>query len=238
MKHGNWGIALVALWMASLCVTAHADYTELTLPDLNADIRTWTNGSVYNSLFPGDVTWNGVPFTLAEDGAGNTAWMKDDTAPESLDITVDVFGVTDAYTIINSAWGSYGTTDGYVEFFGSDGAYYSAPLVQGTNLRDHNNGGFNNTIDGVNAVTAFDGGAARLDMQLYTLPATFADETLETIRFTSGATSGSGVPFIAAATVETAGEPEPEPAIPAPGALLLTALGAGLLGAWRQRRTL
>jgi hypothetical protein len=234
MRTNTRGIVIIAALIASLGVSAQAGYTSLTLPDLNTDIRTWTDGSTYNPLFPGDHTWNGVPFTLAVDAQGHTAWWRSGNAPESLTIPVNVFGVTEAYTIINSAYGSLGTTDGLVEFFGSGGSHYSVPLVQGDNLRDHFDGGFNNTIDGIHALPAFNigPGRARLDMQLYTLPDSFASETLTSIRFTSGAASASGTPFLAAATVETPSGPT----VPVPGALLLGTIGAMAVDLLRRHR--
>jgi len=210
MSRNGWWILMVVGGVAGLCATANADFTMAALPDLNTDIRTYTDGSTYNPLFPGVHTWNGVPFTRAVDGQGHTAWTKaGGTTAQSLDIPVNVFGVATAYTIINTAYGSLGTTDGSVEFLGSGGSTYSVPLIQGTNIRDHFDGSYVNTIDGVTAVPAFNVGPghARLDMQIYTLPGSFLDESLTTIRFTSGAPSASGIPFIVAATVATSGTP-------------------------------
>lgn len=210
---------------------ALADYTTLTLPSLNADIRTWSGGSGYNGLFPSNQTWNGVPFSLALDGANNVFFPASGT-PSTLQIPVNVYGVTNAYTIINSAYGAYGVTIGKVEFFGSAGAYYSMNLVEGTNVRDHYTGGFNNVIDGVNAKSAFTSGTgAILDMQLYSLPATFSDENLNYILFTSYVLgqSGGGSPFIAAATVGSASTQVPEPTT-----MLL--IGLGLVGLAGVRR--
>jgi cysteine-rich repeat protein len=180
-------------------------FVMLSLPDLNLDIREYSDGGTYSALFPGTHTWNGVPFELVLDSYGFTAWHKPGSAPESLAIPVNVFGVTRVYTIINSAWGTIGAMVGSVEFFGSDGSYYSVPLVEGTNIRDHYDGDYVNTIDEITAVPAFNvgSGRARLDMQIYSLPDSFTGEVLTSIHFTSaGRGDETGVPFIVAATVE------------------------------------
>jgi hypothetical protein len=237
MKYGRKivvAVGLVLCW----CAGAQATQTQLVLPDLNTDITLLTDGGTYTALFPSTQTWNDVTFNLAEDAlTGYNAWIQSGAEPESLDIAVDVYGVTTAYTIINTMWGSLGTTDGLVEFFGSDGAYYAVELVQGTNIRDHYDGSYVNILDGVTGVPAFyvADGRARLDMQIYILPDTFADETLTTIRFTSGADGASGVPFIVAATVETTSG---STTVPVPGAMVLAGLGASAVAALRRRRML
>lgn len=185
---------------------AHATYTTLALPTLNADMRTYSDGGTYAPLFPSSTqTWNGTPFQFTADNLGNTVFTRG-----VLDIPVGVYGVTQAYTLINSGFGSFGAVNGSVEFFGTS-SYYKVDLVQGTNIRDHFDNVFNNTIDGIHAVPALNlgPGRARLDEQIYTLPASFASDTLTSIRFTGLDLGGAGVPFIAAATVNVAAVPEP-----------------------------
>lgn len=216
---------LLFIALLSGAVAAQADtYTTLTLPTLNADLRTSLGGAAYVPLFNSVQNWTGVPFQLTASAAGNTSFIDG-----VLNIPVGVFGVTSAYTLINSAFGTFGANNGSVEFFGSSAAYYKVDLVQGQNIRDHLNNVFNNVIDGVSAVPAFVSGSARLDQQNFSLPAAFASQTLTSMRFT-GLNLGNpgGIGFITAATVAVA-SPVPEPA----SALLLLSGGAVLL-AWRR----
>ncbi|MFN9745357.1 MAG: PEP-CTERM sorting domain-containing protein [Betaproteobacteria bacterium] len=215
-------LLLVALLSGAL--TARADtYTTLTLPDLNADLRATLSGALFAPLFPGIQTWSGVPFQLSTSPTGNTSFIDG-----VMDIPVGVFGVTSAYTLINSAFGLFGANNGSVEFFGS-AAYHKADLIQGQNVRDYLDNVFNNVIDGVSAVPAFISGPVRLDRQIFDLPAAFASQTLVSMRFT-GLNLGNpgGIPFITAATVAVA-TPVPEPA-----SMLLLSGGLVLL-LWRRR---
>jgi hypothetical protein len=238
-------LALIALVAGA--PMAQAGFTTLTLPALNYDIQTIpSTGTAYSTLFPSPpgtpgtqtTTFNGVPFSLSVDGNGNNIFLTPAAPPTGgsgsaiLNIPVGVFGVTQAYTMINSGFGVFGENNGFIEFIGTNSSYYKVDLIQGTNIRDHFNGVFNNVINGVNAVSAFVSGNARLDEQIYTLPQVFANETLITISF-NGVDQGNafGRPFIAAATVETGnGTPVPEPSV-----LALAALGLLATGAARRR---
>ena len=85
---------------------------------------------------------------------------------------------------MNSAFGVLGKQNATMEFTGSGGATYSVPIIQGSNIRDHFNGFFNNAIDNVSAVAALKGAEdVRLDMRIFNLPAAFQTQTLTSIRF-------------------------------------------------------
>src|SRR5205814_994515 len=110
------------------------------------------------------------------------------------------------FTLINSVWGVYGDTVGSVEFKATGGLDYSVNLVEGGDIRDHNNDGYNNTIGqgalgGTYVTTAAYGGEqVRLDEQRFTLPARFYSATLTDIILHGTGHFPTGDPFLAAAT--------------------------------------
>jgi hypothetical protein len=223
----------IAVGFATVCLAASAaDYTPIALPTLNTDIRTWTDGSAYDALFPtSSQTLGGVPFNFQADASGNTAFEGG-----SLTIPVGVSGVTSVYTLINTAYGAYGANVGSVTFNGSAGDTYTVQLIEGSNVRDHyyNPSPFVNTTSDpmtTEAVWGFNTyGYAHLDMQDFTLPSAFADETLDSIVFDSTGGYPIGEPFIAGATAFN-GVPD------AGFSATLLALSFGTLGLVRRRLT-
>jgi hypothetical protein len=215
-------LGTVVLGFASSAMAA-GGFTTLTLPTLTADIRTWTDGSAYNPLFPASGTivqpLGGVPFQLQTDANDNTVFYGGNLqspTPDSLTIPVGVFGVTKAYTLINTAFGALGANVGSVTFDGSAGDIFTVDLIEGSNVRDHYNGSFVNTTSDPTTLEAVFGdpspGHAHLDMQTFTLPSNFAAETLTDIVFNSSGDGnpGDGKPFIAGATVFSGPSAVPE----------------------------
>lgn len=230
-------LCLVALCSSGLA--ANAQYTQIALPTYDDNLQHLTNGFMYP--VSGPLMVGGVPFTLAADGNGNNTWSATPIfgmpQPPSnvLDIPVNVFGVTQAFTLINSYFGSFGSTVGTVEFKGSGGADASFDLTEGVNIRDHYLGGFNDAITPGTPEAVFGDGSVHLDRQTFTLPSEFAGQTLTDIVLTGlgGVTLSAqdGEPFIAGVTVTTS-------AVPEPGTLAL-ALTGGLAGsafAFRRMR--
>ncbi|HMF36428.1 MAG TPA: hypothetical protein VKF17_07295, partial [Isosphaeraceae bacterium] len=117
-------------------------------PYVNANLQTYTNGSNYPS--GGTILTNGnVSFTLAyyTDTTGLGAIQTPSTPPStSFDISVNIPNPSTVYTLINSAYGEFGDTVGSVEFKATGGLNYSVNLVEGQDIRDHNNYVFNNVI--------------------------------------------------------------------------------------------
>jgi len=220
-----------------LSVSAQAAYTNVNLPTLNTDLTTWSDGSAYNNLFPSSQTFAGVPFQLQLNSSGYNAYEA--FGNNTLDISTSIYGATNVYTLINTAYGSSGSTVGSITFIGNGGADYTVNLIEGYNVRDHyfNPNPFVNTTTAPYVTQAVFGlnqsGYAHLDMQDFALPSAFQTQTLTDIQF-AGINAGypQGEPFIAGLTVAGGSAPVPEPST----FLLLGASLAGLAGLRLRRR--
>jgi PEP-CTERM motif len=228
-------VPLLALGICCLQTPqTRAALTEVSVqPIVNADLNTYTAGFNYP---PGGtaLTVGGIPFTLATfpDGSGDLGVFQT-SGPGSLvgTLSTSIYGASTVYTLMNSAFGTFGDLNGMIEFFGTGGAYAEFDIIQGTNIRDHYFGFFNNIIaPGTPNVTYGDGlqfsDTVRLDRQTFVLPSIFHTETLTSIVLTSFDHGGDGEPFLAAVTVA----PVPEPST------FMVAAGATVFGLCVRRR--
>ncbi len=230
----RFGIVAVLIFAGVAWVSpAEAAFTAVAIDTLtNANLRTYTGGTDY-PVAPTSLAVGGVDFDLAPAGTTSNSLgvIQLLSTGQTATITTDIANPTVVYTLMNSAWGASGAKIGILEFVGSGGTIAGLDLVEGTNVRDHFNGRFNNTATQVVSATF---GSDRLDRQTFILPSAFAGQTLMEIRFIdtgTGSSTGTGQPFLAAITVQT-GTTTP---IPAPAVTLLCILGSVLAG-WRFRR--
>lgn len=219
---------VLATAAAGPAAAAISPYTALALPTLTSNITTWSDGGAYAPLFPSsEQTFDGVPFKFASDAAGNNVFING-----TLTIDVGQYGVTRAYAIVDSAFGSQGATIGSLTFHAAGGDRYTVDLVEGLNIRDHYYGSFVNTTSDPHLTQAVWGvnapGHAHLDMLEIVLPSSFARDTLTSMTFESPGVAG-GSPFLAAATVTTA-------PVPLPAAVWLLGSALGSLGCAAKRR--
>lgn len=220
MKTLLWATALAA---SALNVAHASSYTTVTIPQLTDDIRTWGDGGLYAPLFPSSQTFAGVPFSLQLDSSGHDVF-EGVAVPgvQQVTINVGVTGVTDVYTLINTAYGVMNAEVGSITFNGSAGATYTVKLVEGDNVRDHLVNVYVNTTT-ADYVThdvygTDDNLTAHLDMQDFKLPDAFKTQKLSTIVFSSTGGDSQGNPFLAGLTVLSTNSP----------ALGGTVTGAGL----------
>lgn len=142
----------------------------------------------------GIATLGGIPFNIVSNAAGNQGWSAqsagdDPDGHKSITIPVNVYGVTDVCTLINTIYGQRGPNYyAWLTFTGSGGATYTKNLIGDIDIRDYCNGSLTNAINGITTVNVFrcpktnNGTEGRLDMQHIVLPDEFADQTLKTIK--------------------------------------------------------
>ena len=171
----------------------------------NSDLRGSGNGQDY-PIAPTTLTVGGVDFALVPEGTSTTSLGIIQTNG-SFDIPVNIAGATTLYTLINSIWGTPGDTVGTVEVKGTGGADAVFNLVEGTNIRDYNNDGFENSVAAGTPSASFGNGQVRLDRQTFVLPAAFATARITDIIFNGTGGYPQGSPFMAAATVATSSGP-------------------------------
>ena len=171
-------------------------------PLVNSDLTTYTGGGSYPQ-HGGTLMVAGIPLMLATMGANShTAVIQSSLTfglAQAFSIPVGLFGVTSAYTLINSAGGTCGAAIGELDFIGLSNSF-TYTLREGTNVRDHFSGAFCNTVSTIAGTASF--GADRLDMQQINLPEGFATDTLQRIDFISfGQGFNNGAPFLGAVTL-------------------------------------
>lgn len=200
---------------------------------VNANAQTYTQGGNYPT---GSTTINGIGFALASYNGGGTGVFQSDNS--SIDIAgLNIAGAGVAYTIINSAFGVFGSNVGTITFNGSGGASVTFDLVEGLNVRDHYFGNYNNIATGLYGTAAYSNGTevpdgpgkVHFDVQRFNLSALMG-QNISSISF-DGNNPGGGEPFLAAITSGAAVGAVPEPAI-----WTMMIVGFGLVGGMLRRR--
>lgn len=219
--------------VGSLGVAAHADLTYEPV-----DFSEHYNSALDTTYAPdvpvGSVELGGIPFEIPV--SGDNYWDGyyaggggDDV--RSIEFPVGVQGVREVHTLINTQWGTAGGPFAWIDFYGSNGAYFRKDLFSCDDIRDHApDNQWCGEINGTTTINVWDNGQSGsahivLDKQQIVLPSEFWNETLESISVTD---AGLGVYHQRLMFVGvTAGVPEPT-------GLLLLAIG-GVFAARRQR---
>ncbi len=156
----------------------------------------------------------------------------------SITMNTNAYGVTDVYTLINSWKGQAGPASyASLVFTGTGGASYTYNLIGNVDIRDYNNDGWTDTINGTTTTNVFNVGtdnwgmAGRLDMQQIALPSSFADQTLTSIELIDSGSAATQRVVLDGVTLQTAAVPEPSSLI-----LLGIAAACAIGYAWRRLR--
>jgi hypothetical protein len=215
----SWTVAtLFATLIASATATACAEEVALDFATTN-DIQTHLIAEFPTGRFS---PWNGFPASFVIKPAlplatppQHNVWDAPLGLP--LDVEADVAGVKEVYMLLDAYAPPPGATIAIVDFFGSDGAHISVPLVAGRDIRDFCQNIYANTIDGDATRNAFiirrvRGSCGsrdvrtgyitdyRIDEHQFILPAEFGWQTLTHLTVTP---TGFGLPVIVAITVIT-----------------------------------
>lgn len=242
-------LASVISLLAMASVASAQGITYISTSSINnARLQSTAFTGTSGISLPGNIATVGsgdVQFTV--NGAGNNAWnsyLVSGSSPRTVDLNVGVYGVTQAYTLLNTYWGQAGHPEwAYVEFIGTGGNVYRKNLTGDVDIRNYNADpvNFTKTVNGTStkqvlSYNAFDFGQ-RMDMQTYDLPSAFATDTLQTIRFYDAAPGfEQQYLFLSGVAVRSNG---PSGAVPEPGEwAAFGVLGLGLGGLVIRKRKL
>ena len=148
-------------------------------------IATRAATTVDPSYPTGNQNFAGVPFTIPASG-NNIVWNNDgpSTGTITRTIPVNLSGVTEIHTLMNTTFGQQGP-DSYLQlrFIGSAGADYTKSFIGNVDVRDLYNGTWTNSINGTTTVNVFNTALNyRIDKQTISLPPEFATQTLTSIQ--------------------------------------------------------
>jgi hypothetical protein len=153
------------------------------------DLAPFANERISARLpaFPeGTPVLGGVPFVVAR--GINNVWSGNiggGSAPRALTLPVNLTGLTEVHTLVNTAWGTAQTPAlARVEFLDdSMSVVHSDDLVGNIDIRDWNQLNFTNSINGTTSTTVFSVGTTRVDKQRIVLPSALASTDIRYIRF-------------------------------------------------------
>lgn len=205
------------------------------------DISSIVNArlQVTNADFPsGAVTLGGVPFVIGS--VGNNYYYSapgNISGPTSVDIGINLTGVTGMHTLINTAWGENAAgTFASLAFNYSDSTSFIKTLDGNSDIRDFYDNVFTNSINGTTTQNVFltdtDGASGgnqyRLDKQFIDLSA-FSSKTLVSMTLTDNGGTNFQRTFLSGVTAESI------TAVPEPSSLTMAMGAVACLVLWRRR---
>lgn len=205
---------LVVLTLASSSIANASVYTSIDLAGVANDQLSEIQPGYPTGL---PVLLGGVPFHISPTGDNifnsNVAAGQGPGAV-SLDLPINLAGVSSVHTLINTGWGQPGP-DAFASltFNFTDSTTLVQTLIGGVDIRDHFQGEWTNTISGTTTnvfSTVLNGhagvGEYRIDKQYFDLTA-FSDKTLASITLTDSGDFELQRTYLFGLTVETVPEP-------------------------------
>lgn len=225
----NIKVSIVTIFVAGMSAALSPASTFTTV-----DVANYLNSSVqFNpSTFPTGITYGNrgadVPFdiSLYQGSVGN--WAASLNSPqEKLDVKLDATGATTFYALLNNGFGTPGVNEYDITFEASNGDSITYQSIGGVDTRDYNENYFTNTISGTTTPFFNNRLGQRMDMREFSLPSSFADDTITNFVITQISPSDNalfwGLTYSNGVT-----------ATPEPLSLTLTAVGILAVGILRR----
>jgi hypothetical protein len=189
--------------VSTCCSLAQADvpmvYQPVGFPEHYNDriINRYANYPEGNNLILG-----GIPFTIPP-GVNNIWWsgFAGGSAPQAIEITINLSFVREVHTLINTGWGATGGPYAYLEFLGAAGAYYRKDLYGNADMRDWYAGGYTNSINETTTINVFWQDNRRIDKQKISLPPEFFRQQLAIMRMVDNGSNGFQRTYLQGLTV-------------------------------------
>lgn len=228
-------------FIASMALASLASAGSFT----TVNVADYVNSSVqFNpATFPtGSTDGNqgaGIPFeiSLYNGSVGNwsaTPGQQNNPAVDVLDVKVNAPGNETFYALLNNGFGTPGLNEYDLTFKATNGASVTFQSIGGVDTRDYNQNYFTNTISGSTVPWFNNDLGQRIDMREFTLPASFAGDTISDFVITQ--TSPGDNALFWGLTYGTG----PATATPEPISVLLSGIGLltiGVVGVKRRARS-
>ncbi len=146
---------------------------------------------------------------------------------------LSVSGQSSFYALLNNYFGSYGVNEYTITLTGLSGSSVSYESIGGVDTRDYNANVFTNTIADTTTEWYNNGIGQRYDVRTFTLPSTFANDTITSFSITQASYDNAifaGLTFSTLPAGVTSDVPEP-----ASWAMLI--IGFGLVGGMMRRKS-
>lgn len=148
------------------------------------DVSSYVNGNVaFNpGTFPTGLSTGNqgtmIPFDVSSYNGAAGTWLAPSTNGSTLDVHVSFSGAQSFYALLNNYYGTPGADEYDITIKASNGDQVTYQSIGGKDTRDYNAAFYSNTI--ANSTTPwFDNGIGqRLDVRMFTLPGTFAADTI------------------------------------------------------------
>jgi len=148
------------------------------------DLSSYLNGNIAinpQTVPTGTSTGNQgtiIPFNIGVYGSNAGIWLASNSSTETLDVKLAVSGQASFYALLNNYYGTPGADEYNITIKATNGDSVTYQSIGGVDTRDYNANVFTNTIAATTTPWFNNGIGQRLDVREFTLPSSFANDTI------------------------------------------------------------